>query len=371
MAATVIPTRFQLRRDTAANWATKNPTPLSGEPCLETDTGLRKLGDGTTAWTSLLYQLSGPAYDASNWADGDTLIWDGANKRWNHGPGGKQYQSGNGISIANPASSTPTISSTLGSIALSGNPATYAALPTTLGTTNAGNAYLVQADGLVYIWSGTAWPAQGAGVSLLGLYPPQSPPLLVSLPTRMGSGATFSDRIHRLDAVIPATGETYVCAASIGAPPYTVDVHVKLGVATGVNASVRDAIVCGLALSDGTLMRGFYLGYWGAAGMQTMATVDSWNSVASFNAQINFVRSPQIAASDHWTRITDDGTSRTFFVSADGVRYFQWYQEATNTFVTPTLAGILVHNGSDLTSQPAKASLYHYKVTPFILGDSA
>lgn len=49
-------TKIQLRRDTAANWSTNNPTPSAGEPCFETDTGKLKIGDGITAYNSLLYQ---------------------------------------------------------------------------------------------------------------------------------------------------------------------------------------------------------------------------------------------------------------------------------------------------------------------------
>lgn len=52
-------TRIQVRRDTSNNWTTANPTLSAGEWGLETDTKLRKLGDGTTAWTSLAYQPEG------------------------------------------------------------------------------------------------------------------------------------------------------------------------------------------------------------------------------------------------------------------------------------------------------------------------
>lgn len=168
MAATVIPTRFRLRRDSAANWTAKNPILFDGEPALETDTGLRKVGDGSTAWNSLLYQLSGPAYDFANLADHDTPIWDATNKRWTHGPGGKIYQPGTGIEIVDPDSTNPTISSTLGSIALSGRKDDYAQLPTGLGAADAGRAWLVDSDGLVYIWDGSSFPAEGNGVSTGG-----------------------------------------------------------------------------------------------------------------------------------------------------------------------------------------------------------
>jgi len=43
------------RRDTAANWTSTNPTLAAGEIGLETDTGLVKYGNGSTAWTSLAY----------------------------------------------------------------------------------------------------------------------------------------------------------------------------------------------------------------------------------------------------------------------------------------------------------------------------
>lgn len=49
-------TKIQLRRDTAANWSTNNPTPSAGEPCFETDTGKLKIGDGVTAYNNLPYQ---------------------------------------------------------------------------------------------------------------------------------------------------------------------------------------------------------------------------------------------------------------------------------------------------------------------------
>ena len=52
-------TKIQLRRDTASNWTTANPTLSSGEPAYETDTGKLKYGDGTTAWSSLPYASSG------------------------------------------------------------------------------------------------------------------------------------------------------------------------------------------------------------------------------------------------------------------------------------------------------------------------
>ena len=48
-------TLMQQRRDTAANWTSNNPTLKDGEIGYEKDTGYLKIGDGSTAWTSLGY----------------------------------------------------------------------------------------------------------------------------------------------------------------------------------------------------------------------------------------------------------------------------------------------------------------------------
>jgi len=46
---------IKLRRGTAAQWTAQNPVLSEGEIGLETDTRKFKAGDGTTAWTGLLY----------------------------------------------------------------------------------------------------------------------------------------------------------------------------------------------------------------------------------------------------------------------------------------------------------------------------
>ncbi len=48
---------IQFRRDTASNWTSNNPTLADGELGIESDTGTYKIGDGSTAWTSLGYGI--------------------------------------------------------------------------------------------------------------------------------------------------------------------------------------------------------------------------------------------------------------------------------------------------------------------------
>lgn len=47
--------RLQIRRDTQANWASANPTLQAGELGFETDTGLIKVGNGTSLYNALTY----------------------------------------------------------------------------------------------------------------------------------------------------------------------------------------------------------------------------------------------------------------------------------------------------------------------------
>ncbi|MAY04319.1 MAG: hypothetical protein CMB25_01785 [Euryarchaeota archaeon] len=56
--------RIQIRRDTAANWTSANPTLTQGELGVETDTQKLKIGDGSTAWTSLSYLVDTGGYAA-------------------------------------------------------------------------------------------------------------------------------------------------------------------------------------------------------------------------------------------------------------------------------------------------------------------
>ena len=47
--------QIQMRRDTASNWTSNNPTLAAGEWGLETDTAKFKIGTGSAAWTALGY----------------------------------------------------------------------------------------------------------------------------------------------------------------------------------------------------------------------------------------------------------------------------------------------------------------------------
>lgn len=80
-------TRIRFRRDTAANWTSSNPTLTTGELGYETNTGKFKIGDNSTAWTSLAYSITAELSEGNlndlkdvtitSAANGDFLRWNG------------------------------------------------------------------------------------------------------------------------------------------------------------------------------------------------------------------------------------------------------------------------------------------------------
>ena len=81
-------TRIRLRRDTAANWTSNNPTLTTGEMGYETNTGKFKIGNNTDAWTALAYSITAELSEGNlndlkdvtitSAANGDFLRWNGS-----------------------------------------------------------------------------------------------------------------------------------------------------------------------------------------------------------------------------------------------------------------------------------------------------
>lgn len=122
--------QIQIRRDTAANWTSINPTLAQGEIGLETDSGKIKIGTGAAAWTALSYfvgNLPGATLDAlgdvtiTSVQNGDFLRYNGSASAWINDPVnlstdtvGDYVQSlvaGTGLTINNNSGegSTPTL----------------------------------------------------------------------------------------------------------------------------------------------------------------------------------------------------------------------------------------------------------------------
>lgn len=71
-------TKIVLRNDTAENWLKVNPILLAGEAGVENDTGLIKIGNGTSTWHDLKYTNKGTASSTATHYEGTaTLLEDG------------------------------------------------------------------------------------------------------------------------------------------------------------------------------------------------------------------------------------------------------------------------------------------------------
>lgn len=121
--------RIRIRRDTAANWASANPTLLLGEAGWETDTGKVKFGNGTSAWNSLTYAAR-------------SFIWKGA---YSSATAYKQndvvsYQGQSYICILDSTNVAPTVTSSWELMAAKGSDGTSG----TNGT-----------NGVSFVWKGT------------------------------------------------------------------------------------------------------------------------------------------------------------------------------------------------------------------------
>jgi hypothetical protein len=105
------------------------------------------------------------------------VLADGKLYEWN---GSSFPASGSGASFVGPQGDTGPAGADGAGIEIAGTVANYAALPTNLTSADAGKAYMVTdggayADGLLYIWDGNAFPAEGSGVAFQGPAGPTGP----------------------------------------------------------------------------------------------------------------------------------------------------------------------------------------------------
>jgi len=74
-----MPTVIQIKRGTASSWTSANTILANGEIGFETDTRKMKVGDGSTAWTSLSYAESIPSQTGNS---GKYLTTNGSAASW-------------------------------------------------------------------------------------------------------------------------------------------------------------------------------------------------------------------------------------------------------------------------------------------------
>ena len=202
---------IQIRRDTAANWTSANPTLAQGELGLETDTSKIKAGDGSTAWTSLGYlidtggyaPLASPTFTGTVTADGlslgdnDKATFGAGNDLEIYHDGSHSYiedvgagtlrirSNGAGVSIRSNTNETLASFSNDGSVGLYYDNAAKIATSAT-GVTVTGTATATSYTDTVYALSGTALDSGNGGIQTKTL----------------AANTTFTDSLSSGDAIV-------------------------------------------------------------------------------------------------------------------------------------------------------------------------
>jgi hypothetical protein len=191
--------KIQFRRDSASAWTTINPILSQGEAGFEFDTGRFKVGNGLSPWNSLPYSsgVTGPTGPSVTGPTGPTgaasTVTGPTGPLGPVGPTGAQGITGptgatGAIGATGPTGSVgptgptgavgaaSTVTGPTGAtgaqgpqgvpITLIGSVATVSLLPATSNDIN--DAYIVDADGDVYVWNGTAWYSAGQIVGATG-----------------------------------------------------------------------------------------------------------------------------------------------------------------------------------------------------------
>ena len=191
--------KIQFRRDTASAWSTVNPILSQGEAGFEFDTGRFKVGNGLSPWNSLPYSsgVTGPTGPSVTGPTGPTgaasTVTGPTGQQGPQGPTGPQGITGptgavgaigatgptGSVGPTGPTGATGADSTVTGPtgptgaqgpqgvpVTLIGSVADVASLPATGNDLN--DAYIVDADGDVYVWDGTIWYSAGQIVGATG-----------------------------------------------------------------------------------------------------------------------------------------------------------------------------------------------------------
>jgi hypothetical protein len=190
----------------------------------------------------------------------------------------------------------------------------------------------------------------------------ETPPLAANFST-FGSTVTVSDKIGRMQLVVSsASGQLRGITQNSIATPYTIDAHIHH---TGAPAA-GDESGAGLCLSDGTKYIQFTIGNTNGVLVSRIITWATSSSGATVLATISLTVNP----GDFYVRITDDGTTRKYLLSANGKGYFQVFSHATNTFLTHSKFGIGIYNNA-FGSLASKTAVDNWLVSSSVLGDAA
>jgi hypothetical protein len=208
----------------------------------------------------------------------------------------------------------------------------------------------------------------GGGGGNFSPYPASlTPPVSTNFSWVSQGAATVTDKSNRMVVVLPdsnpAAQVRFLSSNSpIPATPYTIDIG---GMISQRNVGGNGTML-GAALLDGSGNAVAFSMFANSAGSSTtfrcFATGSGSALANAISANINAT-----GESLFFVRITDDGTTRAFFFSQNGLDYFLALAESHNADVTPTNAGIMLYNNAGGAGGTAIISIFHWLVSSSLL----
>jgi hypothetical protein len=216
------------------------------------------------------------------------------------------------------------------------------------------------ASGSIRVYGIDSTGSGGGGGSSFSPYPAAlTAPLSSNFTWSNQGAATVADKSGRMVVNVPTSGggnlRALLANTALPSTPYTIDA--AFSVQGDFSTDIFHAAIL-LKGSGAALI---------AAGIECRSNlVDfgiwNWTSVTGFGA---FVIEHWSHEALYFVRITDDGTNRKYYVSANGLDYALMRSEATNTTITPTTTGLGFYNGSNPQDLPV--TVYNWAVTGSIL----
>lgn len=179
------------------------------------------------------------------------------------------------------------------------------------------------------------------------------------------ANANVSDQSGRLYiSVAPQNNDLVLFeqTANLPAYPYTIDVGVALPAAPLANLALA-----GIGLSNSNSDIVLFTGF-GSQMAQTFSTNfvrAQWTNANTFGSFAEYPYTPTTSVLS-FARVTDDGTTRTYWTSQNGLDYGVQFAEASGNVITPANVSLAFYNDGS-NSQNAVFSVYHWNVANVIL----
>lgn len=193
-------------------------------------------------------------------------------------------------------------------------------------------------------------------------------------PVFLGSASGFvTNKVGRLAfSVVPGSGSGgsgIILLRKAPTVPYTIDLYGKF---VWTPDAVSTGGSCGIVLFNA---HGDYRFVQSDYGQQATPASVGHQRVSVYNISGStttnlILYSSSVQASNVYCRITDDGMTKRFWTSANGLDFMQVYSDASSVFGAATKLGILIGASGDSTKPNAVADVYNFVVTPDILGDA-